>query len=144
MEAFKNTTVLERPGSNMEVPLFASYLKMVALILSLFVVGIPSALVIRVIAVERKLHTKYYFFLVNLLITDFFGLMATNLVQFTALVIYVSGINFKFTCIFLHIFDASSLTSELLFVTLGIDRYVAIASPYHHKKIMTNKVVITP
>ena len=69
--------------------------------------------------------------------------MATNLVQFTALVIYVSGIDFKFTCIFLHIFDASSLASELLFITLGIDRYVAIASPYHHKKIMTNKVIIT-
>ena len=144
MEAFNNTTAVDYyPGNTMEVPLFASYLKMIALLVAPFVVGIPSALVIRVIAVERELHTKYYFFLVNLLITDFFGLMATNLVQFIALIIYVSGINFKFTCIFLHIFDTSSLVSQLLFITLGIDRFVAIAYPYHHRKIMTNKVVIT-
>jgi len=62
----------------MEVPLFVSYLKMIILLLVAipFAVGIPSALVIHVIAVEKKLHTKYYFFLVNLLITDFFGLLA--------------------------------------------------------------------
>ena len=144
MEAFNNTTAVDYyPGSNMEVPLVVSYLKMIALLLAPFVVGIPTGLVIRVIAVEKQLHTKYYFFLVNLLVTDFFGLVATNLVQFIALIIYVSGINFKLSCIFLHIFDASSLASQLLFITLGIDRFVAIASPYHHKKIMTNKVVIT-
>lgn len=142
MEALNNTTAVQYLGST-EVPLFASYLKMIALLVSLFVIAIPSALVIRVIAVEKELHTKYYFFLVNLLITDFFGLVATNLVQFLALVIYVSGINFKLTCSFLHIFDTSSLASELLFVTLGIDRLVAITSPYHHRKIMTNKVAIT-
>ena len=141
MEAF-NTTGVQYLGST-EVPLFASYLKMIALLVSPFVVGIPSALVIRVIAVEKELHTKYYFFLVNLLITDLFGLVGTNLVQFLALIIYVSGIHFQLTCSFLHIFDTSSLASELLFVTLAIDRFVAIASPYHHRKIMTNKVVIT-
>ena len=140
MEAFNDTT---DPGNEMEVPLFISYLKMVMLLLALLVVGIPSALVIRVIAVEKKLHTKYYFFLVNLLFTDFFGLVTTNLVQFISLMLYVSGSNFTLSCILLRIFDASSLTSQLLFITLGIDRFVAIASPYHHKKIMTNKVIVS-
>ena len=96
---------------------------------------------IRVIAVERKLHTKYYFFLVNLLVTDFFGVTIDNLVQFVALVLYVSGSSIKLSCVFFEISGMFSFAGQLLFITLGIDRFVAIASPYHHRKIMTNKVV---
>ena len=142
MEAFNDTTVVPYSASNAEVPLFVSYLKMIMLLLAPFVVGIPSALVIRVIAVEKELHTKYYFFVVNLLLTDFFGSLISNLVQIVALIIYISGTNIKLSCYFLETLSIFSVGSQLLFITLGIDRYVAIAYPFHHRKIMTNKVVI--
>ena len=143
MEAANNTVAVSISASEAEVPLFVSYLKMIVLLLIPFVIGIPSALVIRVIAVERKLHTKYYFFLVNLLVTDFFGVTIDNLVQFVALVLYVSGSSIKLSCVFFEISGMFSFAGQLLFITLGIDRFVAIASPYHHRKIMTNKVVAT-
>ena len=142
MEAFNDTTVVPYSASNAEVPLFVSYLKMIMLLLAPFFIGIPSALVIRVIAVEKKLHTKYYFFLVNLLLTDFFGMLINNLVRFAALIIYVSGININLSCIFLETFRVFTTVSQLLFITLGIDRFVAIAFPCRYRKIMTNKVVI--
>ena len=143
MEAVNNTVDVSFPASEAEVPLFVSYLKMIVLLLAPFVIGIPSALVIRVIAFERKLHTKYYFFLVNLLLTDFLGVLVNNVVQFVALVLYVSGSSIKLSCIFIEIFGMFSFAGQLLFITLGIDRFVAIASPYHHRKIMTKKVVVT-
>ena len=142
MEAVNNTVDVSFSASEAEVPLFVSYLKMIVLLLAPFVIGIPSALVIRVIAFERQLHTKYYFFLVNLLITDFLGVVINNLVRFVALVIYVSGSSIKLSCIFIEIFGVFSFAGQLLFITLGIDRFVAIASPYHHRKIMTKKVVV--
>ena len=143
MEAVNNTVDVSFSASEAEVPLFVSYLKMIVLLLAPFVIGIPSALVIRVIAFERKLHTKYYFFLVNLLVTDFLGVLVNNVVQFVALVLYVSGSSIKLSCIFIEIFGMFSFAGQLLFITLGIDRFVAIASPYHHRKIMTKKVVVT-
>ena len=143
MEATNNTVAVSFSASEAEVPLFVSYLKMIFLLLTPFVIGIPSALVIRVIAVERKLHTKYYFFLVNLLLTDFFGVLIDNLVRFISLVLYVSGSSIKLSCIFMEISGMYFFAGQLLFITLGIDRFVAIASPYHHRKIMTKKVVAT-
>ena len=139
MEAVNNTVDLSFSASEAEVPLFVSYLKMIVLLLAPFVIGIPSALVIRVIAFERKLHTKYYFFLV----TDFPGVLVNNVVQLVALVLYVSGSSIKLSCIFIEIFGMFSFAGQLLFIILGIDRFVAIASPYHHRKIMTKKVVVT-
>ena len=143
MEVVNNTVDVSFSASEAEVPLFVSYLKMIVLLVAPFVIGIPSALVIRVIVFERKLHTKYYFFLVNLLVTDFLGVLINNVVQFVALVIYVSGSSIKLSCIFIEIFSIFSFAGQLLFNTLGIDRFVAIASPYHHRKIMTKKVVVT-
>ena len=70
MEAVNITVTVSFSASKAEVPLFVIYLKMVVLLLPLFVIGIPSTLVIRVIAVMRELYIKYYFFLVNLLVTD--------------------------------------------------------------------------
>ena len=36
-----------------------------------------------------------------------------------------------------------SQASQLLFITLGVDQFVAITSPYHHNNIMTNKIVVS-
>ena len=73
MEAVNNTIAVSFSASEAKVPLLVSYLKIIVFLLAPFVTGILSTLVIGVIAVERELHTNYYFFLVNVLVTDFFG-----------------------------------------------------------------------
>ena len=137
MEAFNDTA----KQFTDEVPLFVSYLKMFIQLIAPFVVGIPSVLVLRVIATEKELHTKYYFILVNLLVTDLFGVILENMITFTATGIYVLGIKTKISCIFMKSFDVPSSVGQLLFVALGIDRFIAIAYPYRHRKIMSTKTV---
>jgi len=39
----------------------------------------------------------------------------------------------------LCILEAPQFASQLTFVMLGIDRFIAIAFPYHHKEIVTTK-----
>ena len=137
MEAYNDTT----KQFTDEVPLFVSYLKMFIQLIAPFVVGIPSALVIRVIATEKELHTKYYFILVNLLVTDLFGIILENMITFTATGAYVLGIKTKVNCIFMKSFDVPISVGQLLFVALGVDRFIAIAYPYQHRKIMSTKMV---
>ena len=101
MEAYNDTT----KQFTDEIPLFVSYLKMFIQLIAPFVVGIPTVLVIRVIATEKELHTKYYFILVNLLVTDLFGVILENMITFMATGIYVLGIKAKVNCIFMKSFD---------------------------------------
>ena len=88
MEAVNNMVDESFSASEAKVPPFVSYLNIIVLLLVPFVTGIPSALVIGacVIAVERELHTNYYF-IVNVLVTNFFKVVVNNLVQFVALII---------------------------------------------------------
>ena len=137
MEVFNDTT----KQFTDEIPLFVSYLKMFIQLIAPFVVGIPSVLVIRVIATEKELHTKYYFILINLLVTDLFGVILENMITFMATAVYVLGIKTKVNCILMKSFDVPSSVGQLLFVTLGVDRFIAIAYPYQHRKIMSTKTV---
>ena len=135
MEYFNDTTTA---ASYTEVPLFVSYLKMITLLLAPFVLAIPTGLVLRVIVREHSLHTKYYFLVGNLLATDY---LAQNLLQITGLVMHVAGFQVELSCTLIKLFETPGLASQLLFATLGIDRFIAIAYPYHHRKFMTNKLV---
>ena len=139
MEVFNDTT----GQFTDEIPLFVSCLKMFIQLIPPFAVGIASGLVIRVIATEKELHNKYYLILTNLLVTDLFGITLENMATFTATGIYVLGIKMKISCILMKSFDVPSSVSQLLFVALGIDRFIAIAYPYQHRKIMSTKVVFS-
>lgn len=138
MEPFNNDTMV---GDYEEIPLYITYLKMTMLLLAPFVVAVPTGLVLRVIAVEEKFHNKYYFLVANLLATDLLAIVGENLVRFVALLTYVSGIQVQINCVFLSLFEIPASTSQLLFITLAIDRLVVIAYPYRHRTIMTNKFV---
>ena len=125
-----------------EVPLYVSYLKLIMVTLAPLVLAIPTGLVLRVIVKEESLHTKYYFFVGNLLATDFLGLAVESLLQIVGLIIHVAGYPVQLNCVLIKVFETPTFTSRLLFATLGIDRFIAIAYPYHHRKIMTNKFIV--
>ena len=124
-----------------EVPLFVSYLKMFIQLIVPFAIGIPSILVLRVIAFHKQFHTKYYFILANLLITDLVGVILENAITFIATGIYILGIKINVNCIFMKSFDTPASVGQLLFVALGVDRFIAIAYPYQHRSLMSTKKV---
>lgn len=137
MEALNDTT----KQFSYEVPLFVSYLKMFIQLIAPFAIGIPSFLVLRVIVFTKELHTKYYFILANLLVTDLVGVILENTATFIATCIYVLGIEAKVNCILMKSFDAPASAGQLLFIALGVDRFIAIAYPYQHRRLMSTKRV---
>ena len=78
----------------------------------------------------------------NLLATDFLGIVANSLPQIIGLIMYVAGYPIKINCTLLKLAKTPTLVSQLLFATLGVDRFIAIAYPYRHRKIMTDKSVV--
>ena len=137
MEALNDTT----EQFSYEVPLFVSYLKMFIQLIAPVAIGLASFLVLRVIAFTKELHTKYYFILANLLVTDLVGIILENTATFIATGIYVLGIEAKVNCILMKSFDAPASVGQLLFFALGIDRFIAIAYPYQHRSLMSMKRV---
>ena len=124
-----------------EVPLFVSYLKIFIQLIAPFAIGIPSILVLRVIAFHKQFHTKYYFILANLLITDLVGVILENAITFIATGIYILGIKTNINCIFMKSFDTPASVDQLLFVALGVDRFIAIAYTYQHRSLISTKKV---
>ena len=64
-----------------EVPLFATYVNMVFILLMAIIVITPAVIVINVIWQIGELHTKYYFFVANLLATDVAFVIARNAME---------------------------------------------------------------
>jgi len=139
MESSNDTTTA---GGSLEVPLVVSYLKLIIVLLAPLVLAIPTGLVLRVIATEERLQTKYYFLVSNLLITDFLSVVAESLLRITGLILHVAGSSVELSCSFTRVFEIPAFAAKLMFAALGIDRFVAIAYPYQHRQIMTNKVII--
>jgi len=135
MEEYSNSTAL----GSFEIPPVAIYCKMFLLFVAPLAVIIPSGLVVRVIVKQAKLHTKYYFILVFLLATDAVGIILENSTVFTGISIYLADVDVAISCVFLRILKAPQFASQLMFVVLGIDRFIAIAFPFHHKEIVTTK-----
>jgi len=101
------------------------------------VMAVPIGLVLRVIAEEKVLHTKYYFLVANLLATDFLGVAAESLIQMILLIIYVSGHQVEVSCTLLKLLEIPPFASQLLLAVIALDRFTAIAFPHQHWQIMT-------
>ena len=95
----------------------------------------------------RELHTKYYFFVANLLATDvaFVIAIARNAVEclitclvWILIILATAIIQFVVPPIVTILF----MMNILLPTTIAIERMSVISSPYHHRSIMTTKMVI--
>ena len=76
MEAPINNTVSDQSSNESsedifpDVLLFATYLKMFLLLLATPTITVPASMIMHVIWKNERLHTKYYFLVTNLLVTD--------------------------------------------------------------------------
>lgn len=135
----------ESSSSNDEdIPLLVTYLNMaVILMVSIFVVT-PAVLVINVIRKTKKLHTKYYFFVANLLATNVANIAVQGILQYLITILYLfdkncksAGVVLNWSLILLHLM--LQLMTALLPIILAVERMVVIGFPHHHRSIMTTK-----
>ena len=123
-----------------DVPLVATYLKILLLLVTIPVIIIPAAVIIHIIRKTEELHTKYCLFLVNLFISDILTTIKYCFEIFIMILyllnirIYVSDIAYTIICI-------PRVVTRYSFILLAIDRVVGIAFPYRYRNIMKLRVV---
>ena len=147
-----NQTIGESFSSNdtytEEVPLFATYLIMVVILIMTLAVIYLAVIVTNVIWKTRELHTKYYFLVANLLTTDITGTPARSATQYFIVILYLLDLQsdsaitiLRFLVIPIRVLF--HLMTVLLPISLAIERMIVIGFPYRHRSIMTTKTAIS-
>jgi len=145
MEISANNTLIGNSSTddlNRDVPFLAICLKMTMCLVMIPSIVIPSLLVIHVIWKNEQLHTKYYFFVVNLLVVDVATTGRYGL-EVVSIVLYLFGLPSEYGYVIYTIFTIPRVVLRYAFVLLAIDRFICISFPYRHKNIMTTKVSYT-
>ena len=132
---------------NIEVPLYVTYLNMVLIALMATILITPSVMVINVIWWTKELHTKYYFFVVNLLVADIVSIMVRSIFHYLMMILYLLDLNSDSAKVVLQLSVLplsvlSRLMTIILPITVAIERMIGIGFPYRHRSIMTTKRVI--
>lgn len=94
-----------------EIPLFVSYLNMVIILMVITIVITSAVMVINIIRWTRELHTKYYFFVANLLATNIAIIIVQGILQYLIMILYLLDDNSDSTAVVLK-------CSVLLLVTM--------------------------
>ena len=129
-----------------DIPVFVTYLSMAVVLTSAIIVITPAVMVINVIWSTRELHTKYYFFVANLLVTIVANKIVRSVLQNLIVILYLLDLKSDSTYTVLQwlIIPQSTilyLMIILLPITLAAERLIVIAFPFRHKSIMTTKTV---
>ena len=135
---FSNDTYTE------EVPVFVTYLSMVVVLISAIIVITPAMMIINVIWNTMELHTKYYFFVANLLATIAANKIVRSFLQYLIMILYLLDLNSDsidtvLRWLILPLSTILYLMIILLPITTAAERLIVIAFPYHHRSIMTTK-----
>ena len=133
-------------SDTLEIPLFATYLNMVIIPMVVLIVMTPAVMVIRVICMTKELHTKYFFFVANLLVTNIVNIIVEGVLQYVIMILYLCGLDSDSTGVIIKrsifpLYGILRFMNILLLITLAVERVIVIASPYRHRHIMTKKVV---
>ena len=149
---FSNQTISQSlPSSTTyteEIPGFLTYLNMIFVLMVTTVLIMPSVMIINVIWRTTELHTKYYFFVANLLTTDILSIVFRSGSKYVIMILYLLDLTTgSATTVlqlsFIPMFTLAHLMTILLPVTLAIERMIVIGFPYRHRSIMTNKTVVS-
>ena len=123
-----------------DVPLFATYLKIPLLLVTIPAMIIPAAVIIHVIRKTEDMYTKYSQFLVNLFISDILTTVQYCLEIFI-MILYLINTRINFSDIAYVITSIPQVATQYCFVLLAIDRVVGVAFPYRYRNIMKLRVV---
>ena len=127
-----------------DIPVSVTYLNMVVILMVTTVIVTPAVMVVNIIRKTKELHTKYYFFVANLLATIVASIAVQGILQYLIIILYLfdknckaAGVALKWSLILLHLI--LHLVTAALPITLAVERMVVIAFPSHHRGIMMTK-----
>ena len=133
-------------GPTVVVPLYATYLNMAIIFLTDNIVIIPALMVINVIWRTRELHTRYYFFVANLLATIAANKIIRSSLQYLIMLLYLcdmisASAEAVIRWVILPLSTLFYLMIILLPITLAAERLIVVTFPLRHVSIITTKAI---
>ena len=145
-QSFNLSSFVNNSTGTEEVPVIATYLSMVIILMATIIVIAPTIMIINVIWQTRELHNKYFFFVANLLGTIAIGVIFRSVLQYLVMILYLLKLNSHYVgvivkWVYLTLSLLFYLVDILLPISLAAERMIVIAFPYRHRSIMTTKMV---
>ena len=122
------------------VPLVATYLKILLLLVTIPAIIIPAVVIIHIIRKTEELHTMYCLFLVNLFISDIL-ISIQYCSEIIIMILYLLNIRIYVSDVGYVIISIPQVVAKYSFALLAIDRVVGVAFPYHYRNIMKFRIV---
>ena len=121
---------------------------MVVILIVVIVVIIPAMMVINVIWWIKELHTKYYFFVTNLLVVDIDSAIFKGALKYLIMILYMFDLNSESAATVLQwlaipVGPLTHFMTALLPISVAMERLIVIAFSYRHRSIVTTKTVIS-
>ena len=147
-----NTTIFIGSGSannvvnqtSATVPEYLSYALLCIVLISIPVVVVPALWAIAIIVKNKKLQTNNNIFLINLLLADVGLAVSLLCVDGLLTVLYLLGVNVDVDCgITVIPVITFVIASKLMFIPMCVERFIHIAFPFHYKRIVTTKAIMT-
>ena len=122
----------------------ATLLKLSSSVVALPLVTVPTLMVILAILNNKKLQTKNNLLAVNLLIADLGVALVQCCINVFLILAYLLDVEIDVSCnIVITLVLTWGMASKLMFLPMAINRFVCVAFPYSHKRIMTkNKIIV--
>ena len=123
----------------------ATLLKLSSSVVALLLVTIPTLMVILTILSNKKLKNKNNLLAVNLLIADLGVTLAQCSINAFLILAYLVDDEVDVSCniVITLVFTMWGMASKLMFLPMAINRFVCVAFPYSHKRIMIkNRTIV--
>ena len=118
-------TMFEETIYNLTYPLYATYMKLLGLLLTTILVVISSSYVIHVILKNKELRNTNNTLIINLLITD------------------LAGFKYHHNCrTTIPIERWLIMSARMMILPPAVHRFICVARPFTHKLIMTKRRII--
>ena len=126
------------------IPEYLSYIYLCSTLMGIPVVIVPALRAIAIIVKNKKLQANNNIFLINLLIADVGLAVVLWCTDGLFTVLYLLGVNVDVDCrIKLIPVMIFVIGSKLMFIPTCVERFIHIAVPFHYKRIVTTKAIMT-
>ena len=146
-QSFNESFTSNDTEADEEIPLFVTYIGMLTSLITATIVITPAVAVFNVIWYTRELHTKYYFFIANLLATNIAAVIVAVAQGYVISILYLldftsDSVTIAVKWLVVAPFTLLYFMSILSPIPVAMERMIVIAFPYRHRSIMTNKTVV--
>ena len=137
-----NTSSNDASDDIIELPIAVSYLILLFRILStVFVIVIGIAVSVVVIRDKNLFNGRHVLLIVNLMVSGIVSAVNATIQSSIMIISYIAGMDDPIRCDVLFATLSTFQVNALAFLTLAIDKFVAIAFPLRYISIITDRLV---